>query len=280
MRERLDCAILGFGGMTDWCKQKAGVYAKGRLHLHRLDQPEPTLEDARALATMAVSLQRFDACLLAVCESNLGWVRQAMLAANGQLRTPVIGLLHNLTAPAIDDLYNLGMADFVREPVCLEEIRIRTERLLNKPRVAVKSAYSDASVAAPCAVYDGSRLYGQADARSDHQVNGRSISLSDDQALRVQPGGSGVQEHGDLELEAFAIASASRCASSSDPFGIAKGKVIGCFERAYLLASLAKSSGNIAMAARGAKKHRRAFWALMRKYEIDAAPFRRGLPPD
>src|SRR5699024_8379411 len=81
-------------------------------------------------------------------------------------------------------------------------------------------------------------------------------------------------DHGDHELEAFAAASASHCACSSDSFGEAKGKVIERFERAYLLASLAKSSGNIAMAARAAKKHRRAYWALMRKHDIDAAPFR------
>ena len=278
MRERLDCAILGFGSMADWCNQKAGVYARGRLHLHRLDQPEPVNGDASALAAMTVSLQRFDVCLLAVCESNLGWVRQAMLAAHGQLRTPVIGLLHNLTAPAIDDLYNLGMADFVREPVCLEEIRIRTERLLNKPRVSTKAGYSGVSPAPSCVVYDGSRPYGQTDVHPDNQVHGFSGSVSGDKHALSDT--SVAPEHGDLELEAFAIASASRCASSSDPFGIAKSKVIGCFERAYLLASLAKSSGNIAMAARGAKKHRRAFWALMRKYDIDAAPFRKGLPPD
>jgi DNA-binding NtrC family response regulator len=76
------------------------------------------------------------------------------------------------------------------------------------------------------------------------------------------------------ELDAFAAASASRCATSKESFRTAKSKVIERFERAYITAALGRHSGNIAMAARAAQKHRRAFWALMRKHEIDAAPFR------
>lgn len=267
MRERLDCVILGFGDMADWCKQKAGVYAKGRLHVHRLHQPDPADGDIHALAAMAVPLQRFDACLLAICGSNLAWVRQAMLVANAQMRTPIIGLVHNIQAPALGDLYNLGMADFVREPVCAEEIRIRIERLLDKSHVRANVGGGDANPTASHVLSDCGR----------YSALTNPFALGDRQVpCHVHSGG----ECGDAELEAFAIASASRCATSNDSFGVAKSKVIGCFERAYLLASLAKSSGNIAMAARGAKKHRRAYWALMRKYDIDAAPFRTGLPPD
>jgi DNA-binding NtrC family response regulator len=77
-----------------------------------------------------------------------------------------------------------------------------------------------------------------------------------------------------LELEAFAAASASRSATSRESFKAAKSQVIERFERAYITAALGRHSGNIAMAARSAQKHRRAFWALMRKHQIDAAPYR------
>src|SRR5690554_7634915 len=136
MRERLDCAILRFGDMATWCQPDEGAYARGRLHLHCVWQPDATADDVHALANLGTQLQRFDVCLLAICETNLVWVRRALLIAQSRLRTPIIGLVRNLKAPAISDLYNLGMADFVREPLCMEEIRIRTERLLDNPRFA------------------------------------------------------------------------------------------------------------------------------------------------
>ncbi|MGO3123336.1 MAG: hypothetical protein ACTIKR_04850 [Advenella sp.] len=53
-----------------------------------------------------------------------------------------------------------------------------------------------------------------------------------------------------------------------------KSVVVTQFERAYLTHALARSKGNIALAARNSHKHRRAFWALMRKHQISAEPFR------
>ena len=53
-----------------------------------------------------------------------------------------------------------------------------------------------------------------------------------------------------------------------------KSVVVAQFERTYLTHALARSKGNIALAARNSHKHRRAFWALMRKHQISAQPFR------
>src|SRR5690606_11202835 len=61
------------------------------------------------------------------------------------------------------------------------------------------------------------------------------------------------------------------------PFRQAKAQVVGRFERAYPRGALARHGGNVAQAARAACKHRRAFWALMRKHGIDARPYREGL---
>src|SRR3546814_10191963 len=79
-----------------------------------------------------MSLRRFDACLLTVSERNLAWARTAMLSARGHLQTPVIALAYELKAAALSDLYELGLADFVRGPVCLEELRARVERQLDR----------------------------------------------------------------------------------------------------------------------------------------------------
>lgn len=284
MRERLDCAILEIGDPGHWNKPKEGVYAKGRLHLHRMQAPQLRDGDSNVLLEAALSLQRFDVCLLVVGETNLARVRRTMLEATPQMRTPVIGVLCKLKAPAIDDLYNLGMADFVRDPLCPEEIRIRTERLLNMSRPAHGGHYVAAAGSTARAVSESAGWYLAGGVPSASAGATSAGAAGPDACRQLADHGRGMLHTGvepaDIELEAFAVASASRCARTDDSFGAAKSKVVERFERAYLLASLAKSSGNIAMAARGAKKHRRAYWALMQKYDIDAAPFRKGLPPD
>lgn len=57
-------------------------------------------------------------------------------------------------------------------------------------------------------------------------------------------------------------------------FRQAKARVVSKFERAYLCQSLTRHEGNVARAARAASKHRRAFWALMHKHDIDARSYR------
>src|SRR5690606_30661880 len=74
---------------------------------------------------------------------------------------------------------------------------------------------------------------------------------------------------------AYAISAASRSDPQRESFRDAKRQVVNRFERAYITTTLSRHGGNIAMAARAAQKHRRAFWALMRKHEIDAEGFRR-----
>ena len=47
------------------------------------------------------------------------------------------------------------------------------------------------------------------------------------------------------------------------------------FERKYLEQILESSAGNVTHAARAARKNRRAFFALMKKYGIEAGQFHR-----
>lgn len=53
------------------------------------------------------------------------------------------------------------------------------------------------------------------------------------------------------------------------PLKEAKAKIVAEFERSYVEAALLAHAGNITKAARSAGKHRRAFWELIRKYDID-----------
>ncbi|HWL28245.1 MAG TPA: hypothetical protein VNQ97_05000 [Burkholderiaceae bacterium] len=249
MRERLDCAVLGTACSEEWIQQWIGSHAGGRLHVHRLD-PDAGSSDAdsvRLLAMSSMRLRRYDACLVPVAEQNLAWARTTLSAAQGAINTPVVALVRQLKAAALNDLYALGLADFVRDPVCPEELRVRVQRLLGRRSYAMAGAgLNDASID-----YNGSAEAGGHEALC-----------------------ANILDRGGAELEAFAIASATRCATSKESFRSAKSKVIERFERAYITAALGRHAGNIAMAARAAQKHRRAFWALMRKHQIDAAPFR------
>jgi two-component system, NtrC family, response regulator GlrR len=68
--------------------------------------------------------------------------------------------------------------------------------------------------------------------------------------------------------------------SEVESFQAAKRRVIANFERSYLEALLATHGGNIASAARTAKKNRRALWELLRKHSISADRYRaRDQPP-
>jgi two-component system, NtrC family, response regulator GlrR len=52
-------------------------------------------------------------------------------------------------------------------------------------------------------------------------------------------------------------------------FREAKALAVREFERSYIIRMLRASGGNITAAARAAKKNRRAFWELLRKYRLD-----------
>lgn len=54
----------------------------------------------------------------------------------------------------------------------------------------------------------------------------------------------------------------------------AKMRQISQFEKNYIQALLRSCGGNITRAAHVAQKNRRAFWQLMRKYQIDVKPFK------
>ena len=58
----------------------------------------------------------------------------------------------------------------------------------------------------------------------------------------------------------------------------AKAQVVAQFERSFIEQLLTVHGGNVTHAAQSAGKNRRAFFALMRKYRIEAARFRESVP--
>jgi DNA-binding NtrC family response regulator len=59
-----------------------------------------------------------------------------------------------------------------------------------------------------------------------------------------------------------------------ESFRQAKAKVVAQFEKDYIERLLLSHEGNISRAAQSARKNRRAFWQLIRKYHIDAQSFK------
>jgi hypothetical protein len=259
VREVLDCGVLLAPGhekaMDDWMSGLQARLTRVRLHSVPLVQRAtgaggaPPAPDA--LARLAVVLRRYDGCILPVAPGSLAWTRMALLQANAALQTPILLLIHDMKAPAIHDLLNLGAADFIAAPVCLESMRVRLDRL------ARHAGWRDIGHAGSVQEFPASYLGAQGD-----EGVPKSAPVS---RPRVSP---------DVVEQALDYMRHQHRQSAQESFRAAKAQVVNGFEREYIRHALSRHGGNVAQAARACAKHRRAFWALMRKHGIEAAPYR------
>lgn len=268
MNNSLDCVVLEVNGgpkvnhlMVDQNRvqqmnSNACLYANGRISLHNMSSIRLDMDNINALSNLSLFFKRYDACLLPIDKSNLAWARQALHHARSTLKTPVFGLIDSLTVPATNDLIRSGMADFLYNPLCIDELRIRISR---QKQLHIRAGLMEDNSALQYAIV------GEGENNLNHhnvcELN-KSYTIDD------------VPLVSEAEIQALAYASAMRSAKDNHAFGVAKSKLIGYFERAFIMATLSKTAGNISLAAKGAHKHRRAYWALMRKYDIDAKSFK------
>jgi len=75
-------------------------------------------------------------------------------------------------------------------------------------------------------------------------------------------------------IQAYDVVLPSSESSLQESFHDAKMKMTAAFEKTYIERLLLAHHGNISQAARAAQKNRRAFWELVRKYQIDAQDFK------
>ncbi|MCQ9617524.1 hypothetical protein L1889_13225 [Paenalcaligenes niemegkensis] len=256
MNDQMDCALLVLDNNPQWALGYSGSYAQGRLSLQVLNSAHlalPTIASSeQTLRAMAMHLMRFDACILLITHDNLVWARKSLMFAQSILQTPIFALVCNVKAAALNDLLKLGIVDFLRTPICIEELRIRIQMLKRNRHAAM--ALEEA-------------VGGQYQALNPAFV-GAGQSPEEDRLCAT------ILHQNGATLEAYAAAVATRYATSRESFQQAKAVVVARFEQAYIRAALGRSSGNIAMAARSVQKHRRAFWALMRKHDIKADVFK------
>lgn len=158
MREMFECAVLqapdqaGVGAIDGGGRIKLHVYDLG-LAARPTDAANGAAPDTTGLiASAALALQRYDACLLYIEPANLPWARIALSRARPVLRTPLLALVREVKAPALADLLALGVKDFVRVPVCSEELRARLLHLPGRSQLQEPaSAYGAAPLAASIA---------------------------------------------------------------------------------------------------------------------------------
>lgn len=228
----------------------------GQVAVDHAGAPETTClpaslqQDVQALARVAVSLRRYDSCVLPVAPSSVAWARMALSHAGDALTTPLLLLMDGMKAPAIEDLLGLGATDFMAQPACMESMRVRLARM-RRPGSGAHPAWRQARVEEAPARY---AAHGTSPAPPQHAAR--------------PPVAPDILEQGLANLRD------TRRQAAQESFRQAKARVVDGFEREYIRHALSRHGGNVAQAARACEKHRRAFWALMRKHGIEAAPYR------
>ncbi|WP_332612470.1 helix-turn-helix domain-containing protein [Achromobacter sp. ESBL13] len=278
MRQVLDCGVLLAPGheaaMRDWVARHQSGLPRVRLHLVPMDAtpaatrtsaaqptagyiaapPADGAPDVQVLARMAVALRRYDSCVLPVAPWSVAWARTALSMAGADLTTPLLLLMDDMKAPAIEDLLGLGATDFMAQPACLESMRVRLGRLCRP-------------VAGRLSPWQQQRVSQVQESAANYLAPGDGAGLPPHAPRpRVAP---------DVLEQGLASLRDPRRLPAHEAFRLAKSRVVAGFERDYIHHALSRHGGNVAQAARASAKHRRAFWALMRKHGIDAAPFRR-----
>jgi len=293
MRQQIDCAVLRLAAHRLWLEDvlSGAEPALTRVRLHQLDweagqdlevnTTEVVTLPVQALAQAGISLRRFDLCLLPVSLDTLAWTRQALAMIPRGPFLPLVGILQNLKSAAMQDLLELGMTDFVRLPLCPDEFRARV--LTTVSRVPKLGTLREPEAGYPasdwCATMpqsspklmqsaQGPTLAGHAAAQLQGPA-GQLFLSAKAQKVKLRRG----VERRPLK-SAIAFNTTHRQAEQPSSFRDAKNTLVSDFERAYITEALIKHSGNIAMAARASNKHRRAFWALMRKHDIAAELYR------
>ncbi|WP_373981052.1 hypothetical protein LN047_02005 [Achromobacter sp. JD417] len=291
MRDVLDCGVLMAPDhettMGAWVEGHQGRVTRVRLHAVSLAPPPDSL------ARQSLTLRRYDACILPVAPGSLAWARMALQQASSALSTPILLMIHDVKAPAILDLLSLGAADFIGQPVCLESLRVRLVRLAR--RSALPGAGATGGVHERRASYlsadaptggAGHALAGQrfSDAgeleraplshHASHALLGRHSPHA--QHPSIGPHAASARPRVAVDVIEHALSSMRHQYKRGAPetFRAAKAQVVNGFEREYIRHALSRHGGNVAQAARACAKHRRAFWALMRKHGIEAAPYR------
>lgn len=244
---------------SDWVKQYLdGKLYRARAEVVRYDPEVAAKQQSARLQQAWFNLPFYDYCVFYVDVESLVWARLSLAQLRGLSKTPIFIMAKDLSAPAIEDLLRLGAVDFFLHPASQNELQPRIKKHLRRLVYDPQCQELQNKVKLPDSYYLPAMPKSRGNALTLHEAA---------QKYQVLLGNGAT-------LEAFAMAVATRFASSGEGFQAVKRRVVASFERAFIHAMLSRTEGNISAAARLSEQHRRAFWALMKKHDIDAQPYR------
>lgn len=244
---------------SDWMQPYVENKLQGqRTEIVHYDPQQVAQSQSARLQQAWFNFPFYDYCVFYVDRPSLVWARMSLSQLRDLAKTPIFILGNDLSAPAIDDLLRLGACDFFVHPVSQDELIPRLRHHLRRLVYEPQCQELQNKVKLPESYYLPAMPKSRGNALSLHEAaQNYQILLSNG-----------------ATLEAFAMAVATRFAHGEEGFQTVKRRVVASFERAFIHSLLSRTDGNISAAARCAKQHRRAFWALMKKHEIDAETYR------
>ena len=273
MRNHFECALFCPPALESMFQSIAGTHAKGRFTVHHISdrigvgiEPGPD-----ALARLALVLQRYDACLVPVDVMHLSWFRSALLAARDRISTPIICISIDLAAGALNDLFEIDLSEFVRAPLCIEELRTRVSQILEmrsrSHRTSLTLNTTTLALEEPleprCSVASFTPARQSPILHRTRSVSRRGIHVCEELADQCGP-----------YIDAFAAMVVASESEKLRSYKNSKQQFWGRYTCSYIHEQLRVCRGNVTKAATRAGKNRRAFSALMRLYGIDPAPYR------
>lgn len=204
------------------------------------------------LKELALIFERYDCLILPIMPETLVWTRVCLAQLSGRLPFPIVALPHNVQPLAFMDLVSLGVEEYIFANDDVSITRIRLSNIIDKHKALYSPFHK---------VLQKSQEVFQIPMSTDYvleAINDMALMAQKQKATRRRRRVSKVVEKVRYE----------------GPFQDAKARVIKEFEKNYVVNALMETKGNICAAAQRSNKHRRAFWGLMRKYEIDADDYK------
>lgn len=249
---------------TQWARPYLdGQLYRARAKVVHYDPEQGARQESARLQQAWFNLPFYDYCVFYVDVSTLVWARLSLAQLRGLSKTPIFIMAKDLAAPAIEDLLQLGAVDFFLHPASQNELLPRIKKHLRRLVYDPQCQELQNKVKLPDSYFLPAMPKSRGNALTLHEAAQKYQVLLSDGAT----------------LEGFAMAVATRFANSGEGFQGVKRRVITSFERAFLHTMLSRTEGNISAAARLSGQHRRAFWALMKKHDIDAQPYREADQP-
>lgn len=267
MRDKIECGIFFLESFGSWVDEfiEETHRQTNRIQLFKIDVQQflpcndfevggHQFPHPNALRELAIIFERYDCLIIPVLPETLVWTRVSLAQITHPLQFPLIALPHHVQPLAFMDLATLGIGEYIFEQDDVSIMRIRLSNIIDRHKAVYTPLHK---------VLRKSQEFFTTPMNNEHQTIPLNLMMESTQKPKAT-----------RKRRRSTKKSTSDKVIYSDPFQIAKAKVIKEFEKNYVVHALMETKGNICAAAQRSHKHRRAFWGLMRKHEIDAEDYR------